>query len=148
MPQRTGQPQAVTEARQAAELMLDVLGERAPASDVGGDDSGNIRLRLPRSLHATLSRLATAEGVSLNQLMVTLLSRAEALSASAEGEARGLARAEGERAAEDAKRILIEGTKAPTRPRDPRDRLAFAKDRGRGKLEKRPAGRAAKKATA
>jgi hypothetical protein len=36
--------------------------------------SGNIRLRLPESLHRALTELADREGVSLNTLMVTLMS--------------------------------------------------------------------------
>lgn len=49
-------------------------GDRIPAPDVSaGSYSGNIRLRLPRSLHARLDALAGAEGVSLNQLMVSIL---------------------------------------------------------------------------
>lgn len=68
--------EATREARLAAEGMLDVLRvdrEAAPPEDAVADYSGNIRLRLPRSMHENLSRLATAEGVSLNQLMVTML---------------------------------------------------------------------------
>jgi antitoxin HicB len=67
---------AAREAQVSAHLMLDVLreqGHRIPPSDVAPDYSGNIRLRLPRSLHADLARRADAEGVSLNQLMITLL---------------------------------------------------------------------------
>ncbi len=63
---------AASEAQIAAEGMIEVLGDKAPASDHGAA-SGNIRLRLPPYLHANLSRLATVEGVSLNQLMVTML---------------------------------------------------------------------------
>jgi len=36
--------------------------------------SGNIRLRLPKSLHKQLAEMAELEGVSLNQYMVSLLS--------------------------------------------------------------------------
>ena len=67
---------AAKEAQVAAGLMLDVLGETAPAPDATAEYSGNIRLRLPRYLHAELARRADAEGVSLNQLMVTLLASA------------------------------------------------------------------------
>ena len=35
--------------------------------------SGNIRLRLPKSLHKLLAEMSEFEGVSLNQFMVTLL---------------------------------------------------------------------------
>lgn len=67
--------EAATEARVAAEGVLATMADRrqaAPASDIA-EYSGNIRLRLPRYLHADLARRADAEGVSLNQLMVALL---------------------------------------------------------------------------
>jgi antitoxin HicB len=69
---------AAREARRAAEAMLDVLredGRPLPPEDVAASYSGQIRLRIPRSLHARLSRLASAEGVSLNQMMVALLAQ-------------------------------------------------------------------------
>lgn len=69
---------AAHQARNAAEAMLEVLredGRPLPAEDATGGYSGQIRLRLPRSLHQRLDRLADAEGVSLNQLMVTLLAQ-------------------------------------------------------------------------
>ena len=37
--------------------------------------SGRLLLRMPRSLHSDLSALAVTEGVSLNQLIVTLLAK-------------------------------------------------------------------------
>ena len=67
---------AAREARRAAEAMLAVLLEdhsRAPPEDITADYSGQLRLRIPRSLHERLARLATAEGVSLNQEMAVLL---------------------------------------------------------------------------
>src|SRR5688572_21522615 len=64
--------EATAEAQTAAAAMIDVLGDKAPASD-NDAPSGNIRLRLPPYLHAALSRRATIEGVSLNQLMVAML---------------------------------------------------------------------------
>lgn len=68
---------AVMEARAAGELMLSVArehGDRLPPPDASAASySGNLRLRLPRSLHARLDSLAAAEGVSLNQLMVSIL---------------------------------------------------------------------------
>jgi len=70
---------AAVEAKAAAELMLSVMredGDRIPPADADASTySGNIRLRIPRSLHARLDALAAAEGVSLNQLMVSLLAR-------------------------------------------------------------------------
>lgn len=67
---------AAREARRAAAAMLAVLREDndpPPPEDATADYSGQLRVRLPRSLHERLSRLATAEGVSLNQEMVMLL---------------------------------------------------------------------------
>jgi antitoxin HicB len=69
---------AIEMAKEAAELILADLKARkkaAPPSDRSGNFSGNLRLRIPQGLHADLSHQATAEGVSLNQLMVSLLSR-------------------------------------------------------------------------
>ena len=69
---------AARDARRAAEGMLAVLHEDrspVPAEDVTADFSGQLRLRIPRSLHERLARLATAEGVSLNQEMVLLLAQ-------------------------------------------------------------------------
>jgi antitoxin HicB len=75
---------AAQEARQAAEGILAVLkedGDEPPPIDTAADYSGQTRLRLPRSLHAQLARDASAEGVSLNSLLLTRLSapRAEAV---------------------------------------------------------------------
>jgi antitoxin HicB len=38
--------------------------------------SGRILVRMPKSLHADLSRRASIEGVSLNQFVITILARA------------------------------------------------------------------------
>jgi antitoxin HicB len=48
-------------------------GDPPPAEDASADYSGQLRLRLPKSLHARLSELASAEAVSLNTLLLTLL---------------------------------------------------------------------------
>ena len=67
---------AVREATVAARSILASLrahGAPTPPEDVTADYSGQVRLRLPRSLHARLARLASAEGVSLNQQLVALL---------------------------------------------------------------------------
>jgi predicted RNase H-like HicB family nuclease len=67
---------AAHEAERAAELMLDVLredGKDPPPEDAVADYSGQLRLRLPRSLHERVSRLATAEGVSINTLLLSLI---------------------------------------------------------------------------
>lgn len=45
-----------------------------PAPDARADYSGQLRLRLPRSVHARLSELAAAEDVSINALLLTLIS--------------------------------------------------------------------------
>src|SRR5437870_649992 len=68
--------QATREALDAAEGILASMtrhGRPPPPSDLDRGHSGNIRLRLPRYLHARLARRADVEGVSLNQLMVALL---------------------------------------------------------------------------
>lgn len=67
---------AVEEARVAAEGILETmreLGRPTPASDVTRAHSGKVLLRLPKTLHADLAAQAEAEGVSLNQWVVTLL---------------------------------------------------------------------------
>jgi len=67
---------AAHEAAVAAGLMLDVMkedGKAPPPVDAVADYSGQLRLRLPKSLHETVSQLATAEGVSINTLMLSLI---------------------------------------------------------------------------
>ncbi len=74
---------AARQARRAAEAMLEVLredGDPLPPEDAAAGFSGQIRQRLPRSLHERLARLSTAEGVSLNRMMVTLLAERSGLS--------------------------------------------------------------------
>ncbi len=69
---------AARNAQEAALAMLAVLredGDPAPPPDAAASYSGNIRLRLPATLHRRLGELAGAEGVSLNTLMVSLLSQ-------------------------------------------------------------------------
>ncbi len=68
---------ATREALIAARAMLDSMrahGLPLPAKDLTPRHSGQLRLRLPRSLHENLSRLAALDGVSLNQELVALLS--------------------------------------------------------------------------
>lgn len=48
-------------------------GSAVPPTDVTSGHSGQLRLRLPRSLHERLTRLAAVDGVSLNQELVALL---------------------------------------------------------------------------
>jgi antitoxin HicB len=67
---------AAHEAEVAAGLILDVMkedGRVPPPVDAVADYSGQLRLRLPKSLHETVSQLATAEGVSINTLMLSLI---------------------------------------------------------------------------
>ena len=67
---------ATHEAERAAAAMLDVLsedGKAAPPADTSADFSGQLRLRLPKSLHEDVSRLASAEGVSINTLLLSLV---------------------------------------------------------------------------
>jgi len=50
-------------------------GRKMPEPMVVPEDySGRVTLRVPKSLHASLSKRAEMEGVSLNQLMVSVLS--------------------------------------------------------------------------
>ena len=68
--------EATHEATVAAEGMLASLRERhrpIPEPDASADYSGQLRLRLPRSMHARLSKLADAEDTSLNNLLVALI---------------------------------------------------------------------------
>lgn len=48
-------------------------GENIPLPSYPEEYSGKFNLRLPRSLHRRLAELAEREGVSLNQLVVSLL---------------------------------------------------------------------------
>jgi len=67
---------AAREAEVAAGVMLDVMkedGKVPPPVDAVADYSGQLRLRLPKSLHETVSQIATAEGVSINTLMLSLI---------------------------------------------------------------------------
>jgi len=70
-------PQRATrEAVAAAQGILESIrahGDSLPLADVTAGRSGQLRLRLPRSLHERLARLAALDGVSLNQELVTLL---------------------------------------------------------------------------
>lgn len=66
--------QATRNARAVLELLIDSAmrhGEPTPAPE--RRLSGNLRLRLPVTLHGRLSREAEREGVSLNQWIVSKL---------------------------------------------------------------------------
>lgn len=55
--------------------MLAEIGRKMPEPAVMDTDySGRVTLRIPRTLHGTLAQMADDEGVSLNQLMVSVLS--------------------------------------------------------------------------
>lgn len=64
--------EAVIAARGILESMR-AHGDALPISDITAGHSGQLRLRLPRSLHERLSRMAALDGVSLNQELVALL---------------------------------------------------------------------------
>jgi antitoxin HicB len=68
---------AIDAAKAAAASVLEVMrvhGDPIPLSDLGERKySGQLRLRLPSSLHRTLTETADVEGISLNQLMVVYL---------------------------------------------------------------------------
>ena len=69
--------EAVEEAKIAVEGFLKVYEEDdcpIPEPEILKPFSGQTRLRLPKSLHATLSQEALKEGVSLNSYIVHLLS--------------------------------------------------------------------------
>jgi len=73
----TTQEGALSELNIAAEAYFESLkkaGKRLPSEEKIIPFSGQIRLRMPRSLHAALSSGAENEGVSLNTYIVTLLS--------------------------------------------------------------------------
>jgi|CZKU01.1.fsa_nt_gi antitoxin HicB len=90
---------AAHEARKAAEAMLTVLkedGDEAPPVDTAADYSGQTRLRLPRTLHAQLARDASAEGVSLNSLLLTRLASRGKVSGKVSTKAEHVSRTKGE----------------------------------------------------
>jgi antitoxin HicB len=64
--------EAVAAARGMIESML-AHGDQPPPKDITSGHSGQLRLRLPRSLHERLSRMAAIDGVSLNQELVAIL---------------------------------------------------------------------------
>jgi predicted RNase H-like HicB family nuclease len=69
---------AVKQCMEAAALALDVLKEEGrplPQPRKIVPYSGQLRLRMPRYLHARLAELAEQEGMSLNSYIVYLLTR-------------------------------------------------------------------------
>jgi len=68
--------EATREAEVAASLALEVLrgdGKAAPEADATADYAGKVALRMSRSMHARVARLAQAEDVSINQLLVSMI---------------------------------------------------------------------------
>lgn len=73
---------AVEEARTALELFIETYEEEnksLPEPNVLKEYSGQIRIRLPKSLHQRLAMQAEEEGISINSLMIQYIS--EGLSA-------------------------------------------------------------------
>ncbi len=67
---------AIKELVEAKKLYLEVLkedGEDIPDAETLKPFSGQLRIRMPKSLHATLSSSAKQDGVSLNTFIVHLL---------------------------------------------------------------------------
>jgi len=77
------QEEALKEAQIALGLFIESLeasGDPLPAATEAMEYSGQIRLRMPKSLHHSLAQNASTEGVSLNTWLVTLLSERNAAS--------------------------------------------------------------------
>lgn len=75
--------EALAEANVALMLFIESLqasGDPLPKPTENVDYSGQIRFRMPKSLHASLSQQAEKEGVSLNTWIITLLSERNATS--------------------------------------------------------------------
>lgn len=75
--------EAAKEAQKAARGFIKVLqedGEKVPQPEMLTTYSGQTRIRLPKSLHASLSQEAKSQGVSLNTYLVALLSERHVIS--------------------------------------------------------------------
>lgn len=84
--------EALKELETAQELFLDALreaGDPIPAPRPVPTASGQLRLRMPKSLHAELAEAAARDGVSLNSYILTLLSAQHAARESARGRSAG-----------------------------------------------------------
>lgn len=69
--------EAVYEVQEAASLCLEAIkeeGETLPEPKKLPDYSGQLRIRMPRSLHERLATQSKMEGVSLNSYILHLLS--------------------------------------------------------------------------
>lgn len=73
----------------AAEAMSAVGTSLPPPIDFPVGFSGQLRLRIPKSLHRDLAILAEAEGVSLNTLLVSYLSAGRDRSGAKDGYSKG-----------------------------------------------------------
>ncbi|BCA78993.1 type II toxin-antitoxin system HicB family antitoxin [Desulfuromonas sp. KJ2020] len=72
---------ALEEANIALDLLVESLrtaGTALPEPTKAADYSGQVRLRMPKSLHRSLVQRAEMEGVSLNTWLITLLSERNA----------------------------------------------------------------------
>ena len=70
--------EAYTNALDAKAAWLDAAleeGIEIPEPRSEGDYSGQFRLRMPRTLHKTLAENAQAEGISMNQYCIYILSK-------------------------------------------------------------------------
>lgn len=73
---------AIKELNEAKELFLETLqedGEEIPEPDFFIQHSGQLRIRIPKSLHTSLSQEAKKEDISLNTFIVHLLSERNTL---------------------------------------------------------------------
>lgn len=87
--------QALDEAETALELFIEEYeesGDALPDPRELAQYSGQTRIRMPRSLHAELSREADRQDVSLNTLMVSYLQRGLGYETGAREERRELVR--------------------------------------------------------
>ena len=77
--------EAAREAEVASGLVLEVLvedGKSTPESDATADYAGKVALRMSRSMHARVARIAQAEDISINQLLVSIIAEGLARSTS------------------------------------------------------------------
>jgi predicted RNase H-like HicB family nuclease len=84
--------EALRELEIAQELYLEALreaGDPIPQPRPTPAASGQLRLRMPKSLHAALSEAAAQDGVSLNSYILSLLSARHATRHRSRGSASG-----------------------------------------------------------
>lgn len=84
--------EALKELEIVQEVFLDVMRERGdpiPEPRSLPAASGQLRLRMPKSLHAELTEAAAEDGVSLNSYILTLLSARHAAKKSGRGRSAG-----------------------------------------------------------